>query len=350
MNQKTVYILHKNGANNHYTALKFLLQKQNIDLQYREFSVISKSFKSITKFDGKLFYKQMINAAFLIGLLFSKNKKIVLGIAPFDSKLGSLLKYLKNHQVYYHTSWTYWDKSFHPKTKKNTPKVFNIWKDFIENKALHIFAVTQQTKNQLLQNYKVDESKINIVYHSMDEAFTKKVEPNRIRNSFIYLGRLVPQKGIEEIIDFFTKNTNYQITIIGNGKLKELVEKCASKYKNISYKNHTNNKEALTKELSQHEYVLLNSKKNKKWEELFGLIIIESMAQGLIPIAPNHSGPKEIISDDIGYIFKEGDLHEALDQITAITTFDNTKSDNARKKSEFYLPQNIANNWRPILN
>ncbi|WP_298898974.1 glycosyltransferase family 4 protein [uncultured Psychroserpens sp.] len=349
MPQQTVYILHKNGADSHYTGLQFLLQKEDINLEYREFSVLSKLFKSLTKFNFKLFRKQLANAAFMISLLFSKDKKIVLGIAPFDSKLGGLLNYLKKHQVYYHTSWTFWDKSFHPKTKKNSPKVFKTWKQFLEEKVSHIFAVTHQSKSQLLENYTLKDSKISVVYHAIDKAFTTKITPKRKRQSFVYLGRLVPQKGIEEILDFFAKNEKCSLTVIGKGPQQNLVEDHASSYKNITYLKHTSNKTILAELLSTHEYVLLNSKRNKKWEELFGLIIIESMAQGLISIAPDHSGPKEIISEDIGYIFNEGNLKDTLDHVTSLNVFDKTMSEAAKKKSVFYLPENIAKHWQAIL-
>ena len=349
MPKQTVYILHKNGADSHYTALEFLLQQEHIHLEYREFSVLSKLVKSLTKLNFKLFRKQLTNAAFMIGLLFSKDKKIVLGIAPFDSKLGRLLVYLNKHKVYYHTSWTFWDKSFHPKTKNNTKKVFADWKSFLEEKVSHIFAVTHQSKSQLLENYQLDNDKISVVYHAIDKAFTQNIEPKRRDHSFIYLGRLVPQKGIEDILHFFSSHPKCFLTIVGKGPQQDLVEEHAKQYDNIDYIRHTSNKTALAQLLSTHEYVLLNSKRNKKWEELFGLIIIESMAQGLIPIAPNHSGPKEIISKDIGYIFNEGDLTKILVEVSELDHFNEQMSQQAKKKSVFYLPENIAENWQAIL-
>ena len=100
--QHIVYIFHKNGANSHYLALNHLLDKKGMVLEYREFSIISKVIKAILTLNGKLFKKQVINFCFIINLILTKNKKIVLGIAPFDSKLKSLLRILQNHKVFYH--------------------------------------------------------------------------------------------------------------------------------------------------------------------------------------------------------------------------------------------------------
>jgi len=39
---KSIYILHKNGADSHYRALDNLLKKNNQKLVYREFSILVK--------------------------------------------------------------------------------------------------------------------------------------------------------------------------------------------------------------------------------------------------------------------------------------------------------------------
>ena len=346
----TIYILHKNGADSHYTALNHLLIKHRTTLKYREFSVFSDFFKSIFSLNGKLFKKQLINFGFIIRLLFSKNKKIVLGIAPFDSKLISLLVILKNHQVFYHTSWTYWDKSFHPKQKYNTSKVYEIWQQFLEEKCKHIFAVTQQSKDQLLTNYNIPNEKISIVYHALETVFKTEFQTNKKPLSFIYFGRLVPQKGLKEVLDFFSKQKEASFTIVGDGKEKEFVKSIADQHDTIEYIPNTSNKEKLVQLLSTQQYLVLNSKRNSKWEELFGLAIIESMAQGVIPIATNHSGPKEIITKDVGFLCDEGDIVSVISERIKTNYFDKTMSEKAKEKAKYYLEESIAQRWQVILN
>lgn len=349
MSAKTVYILHKTGANSHYVALNHLLIKQGYVFKYREFSVIGKIFKSLIKLNFILFKKQMINAAFIIGLLISKNKKIVLGIAPFDSKLLPLLKILKNHKIYYHTSWTCWDQTFHPKTKNNSPKVLEMWKNFLENKTTHIFCVTQKSKKQLLENYGIDDKKISVVYHALNLQFSEKTNVKKTENSFIYYGRLVPQKGIAEILNFFAKHREATLTIIGDGDQRKLVEKFATSYPNINYSAYISDKKAMINILAKHQYLILNSKKTNKWEELFGLVIIESMSQGVIPISSNHSGPKEIITEETGYLFEEGFLEPTLIGILEKNNSTTLKVDQCIKTSKSFLPENIAEHWKAIL-
>ena len=349
MRNESIYVLHKNGADSHYTALKLLLEQEGYSIKYREFSVISQLIKGVFKGNFILFRKQIINLFFLINLFFTKNKRIVLGIAPFDYKLKLLMKILKGHKVYYHTSWTYWDKTFHPKTKRNTNAIYKEWKLFLEKKTKHIFAVSERTKKQLLENYNISECKISIVYHSIDPVFSTKFKNERKPNSFIYFGRLVPQKGINEILEYFQSNKQVFVTLIGDGDLKGKVIDMAKKNNNISYFEKLTNKKELAEKISKHEFLILNSKRNEKWEELFGLAIIESMAQGVIPISSNHSGPKEIITKEIGYVFIEGELKSALEHITANNTSRKVLSKNSIKESKKFLPENIAPRWKPIL-
>lgn len=346
----TVYILHKNGSDSHYIALGYFLTEIGVNLKYREFSVLSNFFKSIFSLNFTLFRKQVVNLGFLISLLFSSKKKIVLGIAPYDSKLVSLLFFLKTHQVYYHTSWTFWDKSFHPKQKRNTPKVYESWRQFLEEKCVHIFAVTQQSKNQITKNYKVDPENISVVYHALDSVYSTPFKTIKKPLSFIYFGRLVPQKGLEELLLFFSKQNKATFTIVGDGKEKALVNSFAVKYQNINYIPHTANKEELAFLLSSFQYLVLNSKRNNKWEELFGLAIIESMAQGLIPIATNHSGPKEIITDEIGFLCNEGEITSLLSKIIKANYFNESMSLKAKQKSNQYLVKPISQRWQAILN
>ncbi|MDN3665387.1 glycosyltransferase [Algibacter miyuki] len=351
MQKRVVYILHKNGAKSHYTALDNLLKKNDTILKHREFSVFGTLFKSIISLNGSLLKKQLINFIFLLELLLSKNKKIVLGIAPFDKKLVILKTLLKSHQIYYHTSWTCWDGSFHPKRKKNTPKVKKSWKLFLKNDVKHIFTVTEQSKKQLIENYDIKEDKIDVVYHALDSVFfNNHQEINKKPLSFIYLGRLLPQKGITELLDFFSKQNKATLTIIGNGKTEKEVADFASKHESITHYPFIKDQQKIINLISNHEYLVLNSKKTTKWEELFGLVIIECMSQGTIPIATNHSGPKEIITSDIGYLSREGEILSVISKLIKNESFDEEMSKNARKKALIYKVDAISERWKAILN
>ena len=192
--------------------------------------------------------------------------------------------------------------------------------------------------------------KISVVYHALDSVFETEFTTNKKPLSFIYFGRLVPQKGLKEVLDFFSKQKKARLTIIGDGKEKELIKSIADQYDTVDFIPYTSNKQKLVKLLSTQEYLVLNSKRNSKWEELFGLAIIESMAQGVIPIATNHSGPKEIITKDVGFLCDEGNITSVISERIKINYFDKNMSEKAKEKAKYYLEESIAQRWKIILN
>lgn len=348
----TVYVLHKSGNNNHYIGLEKLMEQNSGKVVYREFSVVGKFFRSLFKLKFGLVAKQFVNAAFILNLMVTKNKKVVLGIAPYDYKLTKLLSMLKNHEVYYHTSWTVWDGTYYPKKKRITPKLIECWKRFIEEDAKHIFAVSGETKQQLLDNYTIQPDKVSIVYHSLNNVVfyddgTGKTPNEKLK--FIYAGRLVPQKGLEELLNYFANRTDSVFTIAGNGTLQPMVEEYAAKYESVNYVGYINNAATLAQYYRENHYLLLNSLKTEKWEELFGMVLIEAMACGVVPIATNHTGPKEIITNGTdGYLVNEGEMIAFIDTLTTTNYRIGVMQNAVATASQFYL-EKIAQRWRAVL-
>lgn len=347
----TVYVFHKSGLNNHYIGLEELMKQNNGKVVYREFSVLGKFFRSLFKLQFGLVAKQFVNAAFILNLALSKNKKVVLGIAPYDYKLPFLCSLLKRHQVYYHTSWTVWDGTYYPKKKKVTPQLMARWKQFIEKDTKHIFAVSGETKKQLLSNYNIAEDKVSTVYHSLDSSifYPGPAVTDAHKLKFFYAGRLVPQKGLEELLEYFAANQHKIFTVAGEGELKPLLEDYAKKYNNINFAGYIKSREKLADYYRQQHYVLLNSHKTKKWEELFGMLLIEAMACGVIPVTTSHTGPKEIITDGKdGYIVAEGEMVTFISGLS-IETYPDTVRQNAIETSSKFHRENIAQRWQPVL-
>ena len=350
MTSKNVYILHKNGANNHYIGLKYLVEQNGGSLVYREFSITGTLFKSIFRLDFGRAWKQVVNAFFLLGLLFSKNRKVVLGIAPFDYKLPFVLYFLKNHEVFYHTSWTVWDGSHHPKRKRVTPELMARWKKFLEEDARHIFAVSGETGKQLRASYAIADNRISVVYHSLNKNIfhpgDRKSGTGKLR--FIYAGRLVEQKGIKELLDYFASCNDRELTIAGNGDLKEMVVEYSKKYPSIRYEGFVKKQSALADLYREHDYLVLNSKKTAKWEEVFGMVIIEAMACGTVPVSTNHTGPCEIITNNVnGYLVDEGTMPQYLADLDT-SNYDAVRTA-AIAGASLYFEENIAKRWQPVL-
>jgi len=351
---KTIYILHEYGANSHYRALKYFLYKNKIHIKHIEFSITKNILKSILKLNFQLFSKQIINIIFILNLTFTKNKKIVLAVAPYDFRLLFLKFILRNHKVYYHTSWTSWDKTYFPKKLFVNRFLIKFWEDFLRKDVINVFSVTQQTKDELIKNIGLLDEKIKVVYHSYDNnIFHKNTFTYNGNLKFLYVGRFVGEKGIEEILEYFARNKNINLSLVGSGDLKDKVLDYSKKHENIKYLGYISKPYNLAKVYENHHFLLLNSKKVGNWEELFGMVIIEAMASGVIPITTNHKGPLEIIENRVdGYIFNESEFIKCLNNL--IVNFNQKEyqklQTNTLEKAKKYTLTNIAKKWKDILN
>lgn len=327
-----IYILHAFGAPEHYIALDALARQNGLSIVYRQLN----------------FKNRLHDAFFLLSLPFRRRCKIVLGVAPFDNRLPWLLLLLKRHLVYYHTSYVCWDGSKFRHKAKNE-KVLAAWRKLTGSFAKHIFAVSETTKRELVANGWATEDKISTVGHS----YSLKVEPRpRVKdNSFVYAGRLVEFKGIQELLDLFAVRPEATLTIAGGGPLEEKVREYASAHPNIIYKGYIKGFENMVPLYREASFLLLNSKRTDVWEELFGMTLIEGMACGCVPLASDHMGPKEIITNGKdGILVPEGRIASAVDLAIAMTDaqYQTLRSSALARGSSFHCDA-VSSRWSKIL-
>lgn len=353
MKNEKIIILHEYGANPHYKAVENL---KNVEIEYYEFALSKYTIKSIIRRDKKLFIKQIKNFFKLIHLCLTKNSKIILGMAPYDYRIYILNFILRNHQVYYHTSWNHWDESAFPKKLFYSKTLVKYWKSFLNNKIKHIFTVTDFTKQSLMKNMEIPDSKISIVYHSYEDniySSTIKKSYDKEHIKFIYVGRLTESKGVSKILNLFKKDHMKEMTItfVGDGDLVPEINKAVEEYTNIIYSGYVSDIKKLANLYSDSNFILLPSMKQKNWEEVFGMVLIEAMACGTVPIASNHMGPSEIIDNTVnGFIIPEDNFELSIENI--ISNIDEPYylrlTEEAEKYSKNFTLENISKKWELI--
>lgn len=116
-------------------------------------------------------------------------------------------------------------------------------------KAQHIFAVSESTKQDIINQYKIPEHKISIAYNGVREEFKPldEHEKKSIRdefssgkNYFLFVGAIHPRKNIANLIrafDLFKKSTSSDLLLLIVGRKAWLSQETVSAHHDSKYKN-----------------------------------------------------------------------------------------------------------------
>lgn len=341
-----IFILHEYGSKNHYLALEVLAQKYNWRVTYLIFDIIFLFRCSIIHPSKWIFLFQ--NIFWYCVLPFYKKSKIVIAAAPYNRMILLLMRVLKKHDVYYHTSYSCWDGS-RAVHNSESMQLKQSWHYFLNNYVKHIFSVSEKTKHELIANGYAKNDKISVVNHSypyiIDVDNFKKKEL-----TFLQVSKLSKSKGIEELLMYFSKHPEIQLTFVGEGELEPMVRVYSLQYENINYLGYISDFAQLVQIYKQNSFLLLNSHRTKIWEELFGMVLVEGMACGCVPVTTNHSGPCEIISQGIdGFCLPEGDISIGIDKCVEMSQkeYDSFRYQAIKKGQSFYC-EKIAVRWSKI--
>ena len=174
-------------------------------------------------------------------------------------------------------------------------------------------------------------------------------------NNLVSVGRLSPEKGFSDLIDVFNiinrKNYNIKLDIIGDGKEYDLI--LDKIHQNNLDKNVTmhgfQNPEYINKIYSKSSIYLMTS-----YTESFGLVLIEAMSNGVVPIAfDSAEGAREIIKNGHnGYLIENRDYEAMANKVIELTKNMNklrVLSDNAYNTSKKYLNTNFKDKWIDLI-
>jgi glycosyltransferase involved in cell wall biosynthesis len=123
-----------------------------------------------------------------------------------------------------------------------------------------------------------------------------------------YLGRLVPQKGLLDLIEALPLLPSHaRVRLIGDGVQKEQLLARAAQLgvgERLEVIAWTNDVPA---ELRRLDALALPSRTTRSWKEQFGRVLIEAMSCG-VPVVGSSSGEIPNVIGDAGLVYPEGDL------------------------------------------
>ncbi|WP_127531054.1 glycosyltransferase family 4 protein [Paenibacillus kobensis] len=347
-----LYIIHENGAPRHFEALYHM----NNDTQMYdsiislEFTFLRQFVKGITRRKPDLILRAIRNACLMVYLLFSRNKTVIVGAAPFDSFIYYLYFMKIGNEIIYYSSWPYWDLSKYPKKLRYWGQL-RLWQKFLHN--VQVVGVTEKVTEGLRQYTPYS----TVIPHCINEVFApdtiRENEPFRI----IYVGRLIEEKGMKTILQLMSElqnDTRFEWWIVGDGPYRDTIQDRVNQYNNVQYFGQVKDQKKLANLYNQSHVLLLPSQTITIWEELFGIVIIEAMACGVIPISSDAIGPKTIIEQDSdGYLVKPDDINSMKEKLTQLADnrlkFQSMSSKAIEKAQQRYSITTTSRLWERVM-
>ncbi|MFW9827680.1 MAG: glycosyltransferase [Candidatus Thorarchaeota archaeon] len=230
-----------------------------------------------------------------------------------------------------------------------------------------IVPVSNELKKILVNNYKLEGSKINPIYTGFNIERIQKLAKEKLGDydhnnifedsgviKFITIGRLSREKGHIYLIKAFSqvskKINNSKLFIIGEGPLREKLKKLVKEYnleKNVILLGKKKNP---YKYISKADIFVLSS-----LHEGLPTVLIEALACNIPIISTNcETGPKEILANGkYGILTKIADSSDLANKMIFLAENEEVReklSQNSNERIKIFEERIFINNWIKLIN
>ena len=213
------------------------------------------------------------------------------------------------------------------------------------NAADYCVAISKSVKQSYIDMYGFDENKCRVVYNGIDlnKFYTNRLDSVDCIFNIIYVGRIIPVKGVHLLLDAMAKNSandNIKLTIVGNA-YDDYGEKLQKQVQNLGIEN----KIEFTGPRLDIPDLLANADlfvHPAIWDEGFGITLAEAMASYLPCVAYNKGAIPELIDNNINGIIVDDcnaqELAAAIERLYSIKDSQEYKNMriNASKKAQLF--------------
>ncbi|MBI4141499.1 glycosyltransferase family 4 protein [Candidatus Woesearchaeota archaeon] len=167
-----------------------------------------------------------------------------------------------------------------------------------------ILTVSNGTKNQLIKKYKINEEKIKVIHNGVDLKLTDSVkQPSKEKNTIIFVGRLIPHKHVDDLLQAFSKITKKiptaKLKIIGTGSEEEKLISLTKKLRlnNVRFLGNVKDYKNILKEIKKSRVLALPSTR-----EGFGIVLAEANACYVPVVAYEIEGVRDVVQSGVNGI------------------------------------------------
>lgn len=219
----------------------------------------------------------------------NNNYDIVIGVAGDKSFILSYIKKYINAKLIY---WNHMNFDAH--FIKIGSRYYNE-ESFIKPLLYRFDYIINLNEDDIFKFKKYYNIDTKVIYNS--KSFKSKIKSNLNNNKFISCGRLVPQKGFDNLIEimriFVSNNKEYKLDIYGKGPLKEKLQSKIDKYKLNDYIKIRPETRNINEIFINYDLYL-----NTSIHEGFGLTTLEALECGLPVLGFDIPQNKTLIKDN----------------------------------------------------
>lgn len=326
-----VRLVHETNPRKYFPALYELARQGEIEIvgEHR-YSVVKEWVRAWVK--GREPFRSrtkhaLADLAFRFRLAGVRDEVVVLGFAPWDWRGFIYFPLTRRNDVIYHTSWPYWsDQSVPRRLGPATPMTRRRWLRFLRDPRTKTVAVLRASAEELARRFGVIAE---VIPHAVPGAFYDAGIVRGARNTsagaplrVAFVGELSPKKGVPWLLSFtesWAERGDIELTVIGEGPLRTACEE-AGREGRLRFCGPITDRQELAEELSRNDLLLVPSQRERDWEELFGIVIVEALAAGLAVMATDHIGPRSVLGVGNPGLIAESELEQLGERVSAIAS------------------------------
>jgi glycosyltransferase involved in cell wall biosynthesis len=286
-----------------------------------------------------------------------RDEVVVLGMGPWDPRMLWYGRLARRNRVIYSASWPDW-------TGGPVPRDFGplngalarAWGRVFAEPGAEIVAVTPGVAASLAARF--PHARITVIPHVAHRAFFAHrrgvVSPSDQPLRVAQVGELSAKKGVPRLPEILARvgDRPIEVSLIGDGPLAGEAAAMGREWP-IRTLGHVADRDRLAQLVAAHDVLLVPSQRTRGWEELFGMVIVEAQAAGVVPVASAHVGPRQLITDGHdGFLLDEDDVDGFAERLRRLDG-DRTRLAAMRaaavRAAEPYHPDAIAERWRAVL-
>ena len=173
-----------------------------------------------------------------------------------------------------------------------------------------VFCVSEFIKKKFLEGVNKNFQKVHVLYNGVERKLKRFP---RKKKEVLFVGRLVPEKGVDLYVDTIKKVANkfpdWKFNLIGSFRLGDdkqkgsYASKVITKFKNIGSQAEFygfKNQDFVQDKMKSASIIIIPS----IWQEPYGLVLTEAMSNGIAIIASDVGAIPEIIKEN-GILIKD---------------------------------------------